>query len=88
MLETVFTSGVRASQNRRPEQITSGPTDDEGIAMAPDGRSFVSSVGLGQSTVWIHDGKGDRQISSQGDAFLPISDGVSLTHSALLSRST
>ena len=24
----------------QPEQITSGPTEEEGIAMAPDGRSF------------------------------------------------
>ena len=28
----------------QPEQVTSGPTEEEGIAMAPDGRSFVTAV--------------------------------------------
>ena len=32
----------------QPEQITSGPTEEEGIAMAPDGRSLVTSVGTDQ----------------------------------------
>src|SRR6266496_733299 len=36
-----------------PEQITSGATQEEGIAMAPDGSSFVTSVGTVQSTIWI-----------------------------------
>jgi eukaryotic-like serine/threonine-protein kinase len=52
----------------QPEQITFGPTSQEGIAMAPDGRSFVTSVGSQDSTVWIHDQQGDRQISSEGFA--------------------
>ncbi len=38
-----------------PEQITSGPTSQEGIAMAADGKSFVTSVGSTDGTVWIHD---------------------------------
>ncbi len=54
----------------KPEQITFGPTEEEGIAMAPDGRSFITSVGLGQSAVWIHDSAGERQISSEGYADL------------------
>ena len=45
----------------QPEQITSGPTEEEGLAMAPDGRSFITAVGLTQSSVWLHDGGGDRQ---------------------------
>ncbi len=53
-----------------PEQVTSGPSEEEGIAMAPDGRSFVTSVGTGQSTIWVHDANGDRQISSEGNATL------------------
>ena len=53
------------------QQITSGPTQEEGIAMAPDGRSFISSVGGDQQTVWVHDHQGDRQISSEGYAFGP-----------------
>lgn len=39
--------------------------------MAPDGRSFITAVGLAQSSVWLHDGKGDRQISLEGYAFGP-----------------
>ena len=54
-----------------PEQITSGATEEQGISFAPDGRSFVTSVGSRQSTIWVHDGEGDRQITSEGFAYLP-----------------
>jgi hypothetical protein len=54
-----------------PEQITSGPTEEEGIAMMPDGRSFITSVGLRQRSVWMHDSSGDRQISLEGYAYQP-----------------
>jgi serine/threonine protein kinase len=54
-----------------PEQITSGATQEEGIEFAPDGRSFVTSIGTSQSTLWIHDSRGDRQITSEGFAVLP-----------------
>ena len=55
----------------QPEQITSGPTEEAGLAMAPDGRSFITAVGLTQSSLWLHDGGGDRQISLEGYAFDP-----------------
>jgi eukaryotic-like serine/threonine-protein kinase len=63
-----------------PEQLTFGPTSQEGVAMAPDGKSFVTSVGSRDHTVWLHDKDGDHQISSEGDASLPkfSSDGHSL----------
>jgi DNA-binding winged helix-turn-helix (wHTH) protein/Tol biopolymer transport system component len=54
-----------------PEQVTSGPTEEEGIAMAHDGRSFITSVGTAEGTVWLHDAGGDRQISSEGYAEAP-----------------
>ncbi|MGO9272298.1 MAG: protein kinase domain-containing protein, partial [Terriglobia bacterium] len=54
-----------------PEQITSGPTEEEGIAMEPGGKSLVTSVGLQESAVWIHDSNGDRQLSSEGFAWSP-----------------
>ncbi|HLJ45840.1 MAG TPA: winged helix-turn-helix domain-containing protein [Bryobacteraceae bacterium] len=54
-----------------PEQITSGVTQEEGIDLAPDGRSFVTSIGASQSTVWFHDSRGDRQITSEGYGLLP-----------------
>jgi eukaryotic-like serine/threonine-protein kinase len=39
--------------------------------MAPDGHSLITSAGITQSSVWVHDAKGDRQISSEGQASLP-----------------
>jgi Tol biopolymer transport system component len=54
-----------------PEQVTSGATEEEGIAFAPDGRSFVTSIGTSQSTLWVHDSRGERQITSEGFALLP-----------------
>jgi hypothetical protein len=54
-----------------PEQVTFGVTEENGIHFDPDGRSFVTSIGIRQSTVWIHDSRGDRQITSEGFAFYP-----------------
>src|SRR4029078_3720354 len=48
------------------ERITSGPTEEEGIAMASDGRSLITSIGLHESALWIHDNEGDRPLSSEG----------------------
>ena len=53
-----------------PEQLTFGPTSQEGIAMAPDGKSLITSVGSEDDTVWMHDKDGDHQISSEGNASL------------------
>jgi len=52
--------------NGEPEQVTSGTSEEEGIAMAPDGKSFVTSVGTEVSTSWIHDSTGEHQVSSEG----------------------
>jgi Tol biopolymer transport system component/predicted Ser/Thr protein kinase len=49
-----------------PEQITFGPTSEAGTAVAPDGRSVVTSAGAGHDTVWIHDSTGDRLVISEG----------------------
>jgi serine/threonine protein kinase len=54
-----------------PEQVTFGVTEEEGIHFDPDGRSFITSIGNRQSTVWIHDSRRDRQITSEGFAFFP-----------------
>jgi Tol biopolymer transport system component len=69
----------------RPEQVTSGPTEEEGIAMAPDGRSFVTAVGLRQSAVWVHDSRGDRQVSVEGYGYNPkfTTDGKRLVYRIL-----
>jgi DNA-binding winged helix-turn-helix (wHTH) protein/Tol biopolymer transport system component len=50
-----------------PEQITFGPTEEDGVAAEPDGRSLITSVGVRQSSIWIHDPTGDRQLSSEGE---------------------
>jgi serine/threonine protein kinase/Tol biopolymer transport system component len=54
-----------------PEQITFGATEEEGIALAADGRSFVTSVGTRRSAIWIHDAAGERAILSEGYALVP-----------------
>ncbi len=51
------------------EQLTHGPTSQEGIAMAPDGKSLITSVGSQDNTVWLHDKDGDHQLSSEGSAY-------------------
>jgi Tol biopolymer transport system component len=63
-----FSGGARFAV---PEQITSGATEEEGIAIAPDGRSFITAVGLKQGSVWVRSPNGDRQISLEGVARQP-----------------
>jgi Tol biopolymer transport system component/predicted Ser/Thr protein kinase len=69
----------------RPQQITSGLTEEEGIAMASDGRSFITAVGLRQSAVWLHEAGGDRQVSIEGYSYDPkfTSDGKRLCYRIL-----
>ncbi len=55
----------------RPEQMTSGPEEEEGIAITPDGHSLITSVGLSQSAVWLHDHSGEHQISVEGYSYEP-----------------
>jgi Tol biopolymer transport system component len=53
------------------EQITVGPGEEEGLAVAADGKSLISSVGVRKSSVWIHDALGERPISLEGSATRP-----------------
>jgi Tol biopolymer transport system component len=55
----------------QPEQITSGPTEEVGIAMAQDGRSFVTAVALTNAALWLHDASGEREISLEGNSADP-----------------
>ncbi len=70
-----------------PQQITSGVTEEEGIAISPDGGSLVSSVGTAESSIWLHDASGEHQLSSFGYGDLPhfSPDGKTLYY---LSRAT
>ncbi len=53
--------------NGRPEQITFGPTEEEGLAVERDGRSVITSVGVQESAIWIHNAAGERSLSSEGE---------------------
>jgi Tol biopolymer transport system component/predicted Ser/Thr protein kinase len=54
-----------------PEQITFGPTEEEGLSVAPDGRTLVTSIGVRRSSIWIHDDAGDRPLIGEGFAYAP-----------------
>jgi DNA-binding winged helix-turn-helix (wHTH) protein/Tol biopolymer transport system component len=50
-----------------PEQITFGPTEEDGIAVDPTGQALITSVGVHESAIWIHDGSSERPLSSEGE---------------------
>jgi Tol biopolymer transport system component len=50
------------------EQITSGPATARGLAMSPDGRSLVTSLGIQESGAWMHTPQGERLVSPDGYA--------------------
>jgi Tol biopolymer transport system component len=54
-----------------PQQVTpSGASEEEGLAMLPDGKSFITTAGTQQSAIWLHhDETTDKQITSEGYAF-------------------
>ena len=54
-----------------PEQITVGPTEEEGVTVAPDGRSLITALGIRRSSIWMHDASGERAIVAEGYARLP-----------------
>ena len=55
----------------QPRLVTSGITDEEGIVVEADGRSLITSVGTDEGTLWVHDAKGDRQVTSESNAQQP-----------------
>jgi Tol biopolymer transport system component/predicted Ser/Thr protein kinase len=57
--------------NGEPEQLTFGPSEEEGVALAPDGRSLVTSVGQRRALLWLRDSAGERQLSQEGTAAAP-----------------
>ncbi len=50
----------------QPQQMTSGPTEEEGIAVSPDGKSLVTAVGTRRVAIAVHDGSGERPLISDG----------------------
>ncbi len=52
------------------QQFTFGPTEQEGIAMLPDGGSLLSSVGQESGIVLVRDKSGEHQVPFEGQARL------------------
>jgi Tol biopolymer transport system component len=57
-----------------PEQITFGPTQQEGTAVTPDGRYLITSMGLERASVWLHDHAGERALTESGYVTWPSMD--------------
>jgi WD40 repeat protein len=51
-----------------PQQVTSGPTEEEGIAMGADGASFITAIGIQRTTLWFRKDNQERQITFEGNA--------------------
>ena len=65
----------------KPQQVTFGPNQQNGVAMTPDGRALFTASGMARSSVWLHRGNNeDIEVSGQGNALYPIfsSDGQRL----------
>ena len=54
-----------------PQQLTFGPTEEEGLAVAPDGQSLITSIGQRRSAIWLHTTAGERAITTEGFANAP-----------------
>ena len=54
-----------------PQQITFGPTEQEGVALDRSGRFLITSAGREDSALWLHDENGERQVSGEGYAASP-----------------
>lgn len=54
-----------------PEQLTFGPTEAEGLSIAPNGLSLVTSIGLAQSSIYIDENGRDRALPGEGSAIFP-----------------
>ena len=56
-----------------PEQLTpSCASEEEGLAVLPDGKSFITAAGTQQSSIWLYDEKANvTQVASEGFSFFP-----------------
>jgi DNA-binding winged helix-turn-helix (wHTH) protein/dipeptidyl aminopeptidase/acylaminoacyl peptidase len=57
--------------NGSVEQITFGPNEEQTVFPSPDGRSLLTSIGLTQSTLWLHEADAERVLSTEGRVFAP-----------------
>jgi len=58
------------------QQMTFGPTEEEGLAVEPAGRALITAVGVRESALWMHDASGDRPLSSEGEVVAELSPPV------------
>jgi Tol biopolymer transport system component/tRNA A-37 threonylcarbamoyl transferase component Bud32 len=55
-----------------PEQVTFGPTEQHGVAVAPDGGALLTAVGTARISIWLHrPSDDDRELSTQGNGVAP-----------------
>jgi eukaryotic-like serine/threonine-protein kinase len=47
-----------------------GASEEEGLAVFPDGRSLITAAGAQEASIWIREENRERQITSEGFAFL------------------
>ena len=59
--------------NGKPEQITFGPTEEDGLAVEPQGGALITSVGVHETALWMHDGNTERPLSSEGEVVFGLS---------------
>ena len=55
----------------KPEQMTFGPTEQEGTAITADGKYLITSMGLQQASIWLQDGSVQRKLTDEGYATQP-----------------
>jgi len=53
------------------EQLTHGPTEEEGLAIAADGKSLITAAGVRLNSIWLYNPAGGRQINVEGFAIQP-----------------
>ena len=57
----------QAYPDGEPEQMTTGPTEEEGVVAEGGGRSLLTSLGKRESSLRLHDAKGDRPLETEGE---------------------
>jgi len=72
MYFTVSVKGARhlwrqAYPNGTPEQITTGPTEEEGVLVEPGGGSVLTALGKRENSLGLHEANKDRVLVSEGE---------------------
>ena len=57
----------QAYPDGKSEQMTTGPTEEEGVVAEAGGRSLLTSLGKRESSLRLHDANGDRPLETEGE---------------------